>query len=85
MAAAGKVKSHIGRTGPLSELPAVFDELEAGQQLPLRSGVGACAVLVVRLSHDPAVATVAVQVRAPRQRALAGRPVSEAERSVGKT
>jgi propanol-preferring alcohol dehydrogenase len=31
MAAAGKVKSHIGRTGPLSELPAIFDELEAGQ------------------------------------------------------
>ena len=31
MAAAGQVKSHIGRTGCLSELPAVFDELEAGQ------------------------------------------------------
>jgi propanol-preferring alcohol dehydrogenase len=31
MAAAGKVKSHIGRTGPLSELPSIFDELEAGQ------------------------------------------------------
>jgi propanol-preferring alcohol dehydrogenase len=30
LAAAGKVKSHIGRTGTLSELPAVFDELEAG-------------------------------------------------------
>ena len=31
LAGAGKVKSHIGRTGPLSELPAVFDELEAGK------------------------------------------------------
>jgi len=31
MAAAGKVKSHIGRTGTLSELPEVFDELEAGK------------------------------------------------------
>lgn len=31
MAAAGKVKSHIGRTGPLSELPHVFDDLEAGK------------------------------------------------------
>jgi propanol-preferring alcohol dehydrogenase len=31
MAAAGQVKSHIGRTGPLSELPAIFDELEAGK------------------------------------------------------
>ena len=31
MAAEGKVKSHIGRTGPLSELPDVFDELEAGK------------------------------------------------------
>lgn len=30
MAAAGQVKSHIGRTACLSELPAVFDELEAG-------------------------------------------------------
>ena len=30
LAAAGKVKSHIGRTAPLSELPAVFDELAAG-------------------------------------------------------
>lgn len=33
MAAEGRVKSHIGRTGPLSELPAVFDELEAGRYL----------------------------------------------------
>ncbi|MAG29433.1 MAG: alcohol dehydrogenase [Deltaproteobacteria bacterium] len=31
MAAAGQVKSHIGRTAPLSELGTVFDELEAGK------------------------------------------------------
>lgn len=31
MAAAGQVKSHIGRFGALSELGAVFDELEAGK------------------------------------------------------
>jgi len=31
MAAAGQVKSHIGRVGPLSELGAIFDELEAGK------------------------------------------------------
>jgi propanol-preferring alcohol dehydrogenase len=31
MAAAGLVKSHIGRVGKLSELGAVFDELEAGK------------------------------------------------------
>ena len=30
LAADGKVKSHVGRTGTLSELPAVFEELEAG-------------------------------------------------------
>ena len=30
LAADGKVKSHIGRQGPLSELPTSFDELEAG-------------------------------------------------------
>jgi alcohol dehydrogenase, propanol-preferring len=30
LAAAGKVKSHIGRTGALSELPAIFGDLEAG-------------------------------------------------------
>jgi propanol-preferring alcohol dehydrogenase len=30
LAAAGKIKSHIGRTGPLSELPQIFEELEAG-------------------------------------------------------
>jgi propanol-preferring alcohol dehydrogenase len=31
MAAAGQVKSHIGRVGALSELDAIFDELEAGK------------------------------------------------------
>jgi propanol-preferring alcohol dehydrogenase len=31
MAAAGRVKSHIGRTGPLSELGAIFDDLEDGK------------------------------------------------------
>ena len=31
MVAAGQVKSHIGRTGALSELAAIFDELEAGK------------------------------------------------------
>ncbi len=31
MAAAGQVKSHIGRVGALSELEAIFDELEAGK------------------------------------------------------
>ncbi len=31
LAAAGKVRSHIGRKAALSELPAVFDELEAGK------------------------------------------------------
>lgn len=31
LAAAGKVKSHVGRTAPLSELGAVFDELEAAK------------------------------------------------------
>ena len=31
LAAAGKVKSHIGRTAPLSELGTVFDELEAAR------------------------------------------------------
>ncbi len=30
LAAAGHVKSHIGRTAPLSQLPQVFDELAAG-------------------------------------------------------
>jgi propanol-preferring alcohol dehydrogenase len=31
MAADGRVKSHIGRTAPLSELGSVFDDLEAGR------------------------------------------------------
>ncbi|MCH2173430.1 zinc-binding dehydrogenase [Myxococcota bacterium] len=31
MAASGQVKSHIGRVGALSELGAIFDELEAGK------------------------------------------------------
>jgi alcohol dehydrogenase, propanol-preferring len=31
LAAQGKVKSHISRTGALTELPAIFDELEAAQ------------------------------------------------------
>ena len=31
MAAAGNVKSHIGRKAPLSDLGNVFDELEAGR------------------------------------------------------
>ena len=33
LAAAGKVKSHVSRTGPLSELGDIFDELEAGRYL----------------------------------------------------
>ena len=33
LAAAGKVKSHVSRTGVLSELPAIFDELEAARYL----------------------------------------------------
>ena len=31
LAAQGKVKSHISRTGALTELPTIFDELEAAQ------------------------------------------------------
>jgi propanol-preferring alcohol dehydrogenase len=31
MAATGRVKSHIGRNGALSELDAIFDELESGK------------------------------------------------------
>ncbi len=31
LAAEGKVKTHVGRTGPLSELPQIFEELEAGR------------------------------------------------------
>ena len=33
LAAAGKVKSHVSRVGGLSELDAIFDELQAGQYL----------------------------------------------------
>ena len=33
LAASGVVKSHVSRTGPLSDLPAIFDELEAGKYL----------------------------------------------------
>lgn len=33
LAAAGKVKSHIGRTGALSELGTIFEELESGGYL----------------------------------------------------
>ncbi len=33
LAAAGKVKSHVSRTGTLSELPTIFDELEAAKYL----------------------------------------------------
>ena len=33
LAAAGKVKTHVSRTGGLTELPAIFDELEAGKYL----------------------------------------------------
>jgi propanol-preferring alcohol dehydrogenase len=33
LAAAGKVRSHVSRTGPLSDLGAIFDELEAGKYL----------------------------------------------------
>jgi propanol-preferring alcohol dehydrogenase len=33
LAAAGRVRSHVSRTGPLSQLGAIFDELEAGKYL----------------------------------------------------
>lgn len=33
LAADGRVKSHVSRTGPLSDLDAIFDELEAGKYL----------------------------------------------------
>jgi propanol-preferring alcohol dehydrogenase len=33
LAAAGKVKTHVSRVGTLSEVPAIFDELEAGKYL----------------------------------------------------
>jgi hypothetical protein len=33
LAEVGKVTSHVSRTGPLSELAAIFDELEAARYL----------------------------------------------------
>jgi len=33
LAETGKVSSHVSRTGPLSDLPAIFDELEAAKYL----------------------------------------------------
>jgi len=33
LAAAGKVRTHVDRTGKLSELPAIFDDLEGGRYL----------------------------------------------------
>jgi len=33
LAAAGKVKTHVSRVGDLSDVPAIFDELEAGKYL----------------------------------------------------
>jgi alcohol dehydrogenase, propanol-preferring len=33
LAASGRVKSHVSRTGPLSDLGAIFDELEHGKYL----------------------------------------------------
>ncbi len=33
LAAAGKVKTHVGRRGPMSELPAIFDDLEHARYL----------------------------------------------------
>jgi propanol-preferring alcohol dehydrogenase len=33
LAAAGRVKSHVSRTGPLTDLGAIFDELEHGKYL----------------------------------------------------
>jgi len=33
LAAAGKVRTHVSRTGSLSDVPAIFDELEAGAYL----------------------------------------------------
>ena len=33
LAAAGKVETHVSRTGTLSEVPTIFDELEAGAYL----------------------------------------------------
>lgn len=31
MAAAGQVKTHVGRTGALSELDDIFEELQSGK------------------------------------------------------
>lgn len=33
LAAAGRVKSHVSRRGPLTDLPSIFDELEAAKYL----------------------------------------------------
>jgi len=33
LAAAGKVKTHVDRTGPLSDLDSIFEELETGKFL----------------------------------------------------
>jgi propanol-preferring alcohol dehydrogenase len=33
LAAAGRVKTHVSRTGTLSDVPAIFDELESGKYL----------------------------------------------------
>jgi propanol-preferring alcohol dehydrogenase len=33
LAASGRVRTHVSRTGALSELPAIFEELEAGKYL----------------------------------------------------
>ena len=33
LAAAGKVKTHVSRVGGLSDVPAIFDDLEAGKYL----------------------------------------------------
>jgi propanol-preferring alcohol dehydrogenase len=33
LAAAGKVKTHVSRTGSLSQLPGIFDDLQAGRYL----------------------------------------------------
>ncbi len=33
LAAAGRVKSHVSRRGPLSDLPSIFDELESAKYL----------------------------------------------------
>jgi D-arabinose 1-dehydrogenase-like Zn-dependent alcohol dehydrogenase len=33
LAAAGRVKSHVSRHGALSDLPAIFDELESAKYL----------------------------------------------------